>query len=207
MRYLITLVALFALSITPAYAAKDKGKVQKEIAQETPITKWIDAENSLLDTLPRGNKDVFFIFRNKHAVMRTIDIVHRDIKNAVNSCSKANPDMKKEMRGRLKQWEKAVFPILKEARKFLAVELKEQEAFHVTDYKHVMKLNDEAYEFSESKITKNSVTSVKACNSLLASMDATEDKLVGLLQTILLPEEVVRERMEQAKKAEEKSKK
>ena len=35
-------------------------------------------------------------------------------------------------------------------------------------------------------------------------MDNTEDRLVTLLQEILLPEEVVRARAEQAKKAEEK---
>jgi len=70
-----------------------------------------------------------------------------------------------------------------------------------------MRLNDAAYKFSESKITKTPVTSPEACEGLLESMDSSEDNLVGILQDILLPEEVVRERLEQAKKAKEKTSK
>ena len=130
--------------------------------------------------------------------MRSIEIVRRDIQNAVKACGKANPDLKKEMNKRYKSWEKAVMPILKTSQKFLETELKEQDAFHISDYRHVMKLNDKAYEYSESKIEKTPVTTVEACEGLLASMDRTEDKLIGLLQEILLPEEVVRKRLERA---------
>ena len=180
---------------------------EKKIPEETPITKWITAENSLLDSLPNQNKEVFFVLRNKHSVIRSIGIVQRDIKDAVKACGKENKDLKKPMRDRFKDWENAVLPILKEAKKFLEIELKEQEAFHITDYRHVMKLNDKAYKFSESKIQKTPVTTKEACENLLSSMDETEDTLVNLLQDILLPEEVVRKRVEQAEKAKEKSNK
>lgn len=179
---------------------------EKEGQQETPITQWIAAENKLLDSLPRANQEVFFILRNKHSVMRSINVVERDIKNAVKACGKANPDMESDMEARFKKWQNAVNPILKEADKFLKKELKEQEAFHVKDYKHVMKLNDKAYDFSESKITKTPVTEKESCEKLLASMDGTEENLINLLQDILLPEEVVRERLEQARKAEDEKK-
>jgi len=206
--FLLTL-ALFFFLATPSFAADDKAS--KEIAKETPITKWIDAENKLLDTLPRGNQDVFFIFRNKHAVIRSINVVERDIKNAVKACGKENSDLKSPMNNRFKEWQNAVHPILTEAQKFLKQELKEQDAFHVSDYQYIMKLNDKAYEFSESKVEKTPVTTKEACEGLLNSMDMTEDKLVTLLQEVLLPEAVVRERVEQAEKAqkeaEEKAKK
>lgn len=201
-RYL-TLFTLFLLIPLNTQAADKDKKVE---AAPTPITEWIDAENALLDSLPRQNQKVFFILRNKHSVIRSINIVQRDVKNAVTACGKENPDLKKPMRARFKDWEGAVQPILKEAEKFLKTELKEQEAFHVGDYKHVIKLNDKAYKFSESKIQKSPVTTAEACQSLLESMDETEDQLVTLLQEILLPEEVVRERLEQAKKAEERAK-
>lgn len=187
---------LLTFFIAPASFADDK----KQAKKETPVSEWLKAENALLDELPKANKDVFFVFRNKHGVIRSIEVVHKDISLAVKSCGKENPEMKKEMRSRLKEWEGAVFPVLKEARKFLKRELKEQEAFHVSDYNHVMKLNDKAYAFSESKIEKQPVSSKEACEGLMASMDATEDKLVNVLQSILLPEEVLRKRAEQAKK-------
>ena len=199
MKLFFTLSFLAFVSLSSVALAKDK------VVTETPITKWVEAENSLLDSLPRGNKEVFFIFRNKHSVIRSIEIVREDVGDAVRACGKKNPKIRNKISARYKDWEKAIRPILKDAKKFLKKELKEQEAFHVTDYYHVMKLNDKAYKFSESKITKTPVTSQEACEGLLESMDSTEDKLVGILQDILLPEEVVRERLEQAKKAKEKA--
>jgi hypothetical protein len=180
-----------------SYADDKKEEAPKE---KTPITKWIDAENELLASLPRENQKVFFILRNKHSVIRTIGIVHRDIKNAVKACGKENKNLKEEMNTRLKEWESSVLPIIKEAEKFLKRELKEQEAFHVSDYKHVTKLNDKAYKFSESKVEKTPVTTEEACRSLLESMDDTEDNLISLLQDILLPQEVIKSRVERANK-------
>ena len=203
LRMAVYAMVLAGIVVLPA-RAEDKIKI--EAVKPTPITQWIEAENKLLDTLGRPNQETFFIFRNKHSVIRSIRIVHRDIKNAVKACGTANKELKAPMNTRFKDWGNAVLPILKDAEKFLAMELKEQESFHAGDYKHVIKLNDKAYKFSESKVQKTPVTSVEACEGLLKSMDSTEDKLVDLLQDILLPEEVVRERIEQAKKAEKKAK-
>lgn len=187
-------IAVFC--ITPALAQKKAGKAQSE----TPITQWIDAENALLETLPNQNQKVFFVLRNKHSVIRSINMVHRDVKNAVKACGKENPSIKSQINERLDDWEAAIMPILDEANDVLKRELKEQEAFYMSDYKHVMKLNDKAYEFSESKIQKSPVTTMKACEGLVKSMNRTEDHLVDLLQEILLPEEVVRKRLERAQK-------
>jgi iron-sulfur cluster repair protein YtfE (RIC family) len=203
---LCSLFILIALFITPAFAEdkKKEEETKKEIAS-TPITEWIDAENKMVDSLPKGNQKVFFVMRNKHSVIRSIRVVHGDIKKAVTACGKENKDLKKPMADRLKDWEEVVFPILKDAEKFLKQELKEQEAFHISDYQHVMKLNDKAYEYSDSKIEKTPVTTPEACDKLLASMDQTEDKLIRLMQEILLPEAVVRKRAEMAKAREDKS--
>lgn len=199
MKSLLSIIIVLSLFATPVMADE---KVKEDIKKETPITKWIEAENSLLDSMPKPNRDIFFVFRNKHSVIRSIEIVRDDIGAAVKSCGTENRDMRKELNARFKQWQNAVLPILKEARKFLKQELKEQEAFHVSDYQHVMTLNDKAYAFSEEKIEKKPVSTKEACEGLLASMDASEDKLIQLLQTILLPEDVVRQRLEKSKKSD-----
>lgn len=191
LRFLLSFFCLLIVFAMPSIA-QDK-KATKEV---TPITKWIEAENELLATLPKENQKVFFIMRNKHSVIRTIDVVHRDIKNAVKACGKENKEMRADMSSRFKEWESAVLPIIKDAQKFLKRELKEQDAFHVTDYNHVTKLNDKAYTFSESKVEKQVVTTEQACRGLLNSMDDTEDKLISLLQDILLPQEVIQNRVE-----------
>ena len=193
-------VLAVGIFIVPAYAE------DKKAIEDTPITKWIQAENALLDTLPKQNQKVFFVLRNKHSVIRTIGVVRRDIKNAVKACGKENKDLKKPMNARFKEWESAVLPILDEAEDFLKLELKEQEAFHISDYKHVTKLNEKAFKFSESQIQKTPVTSKEACESLLASMNDTEDNLINILQDILLPEEVIRERLKQTEEAKKEAK-
>ena len=104
-------------------------------------------------------------------------MVKRDVGNAVKACSKKNKDMAKPMKARFKQWKGVVDPILKDAKKFLEIELKEQEAFHVSDFRHITKLNDKAYKYSESQIKKKPVTTKEACQGLLDSMDSTEEKL------------------------------
>ncbi len=181
-------------------AKENREKVEAEIKKETPITEWISSENALLKRLPKENQQVFFILRNKHSVMRAVGTVRRDVGNAVTACAKNNKSIAKDMNTRYKQWTSSIDPILKEAKQFLEVELKQQEAFHITDYRHITKLNDKAYKYSEGQIKKEPVTSLKACNGLLASMDRTEESLINILQDVLLPEEVARERAEQAKK-------
>lgn len=198
-RFLIPLFCIFLLFVTVAFAQDKKAQDAKDFkAEETPITKWIDAENKLLESLPEENQKIFFILRNKHSTIRAINIVHRDIKNAVKACGKENPSIKMQMNTRLKEWEKAVFPILNNAESFLKNELKEQNAFHVKDYEYAVALNDKAYAFSESKIEKTPITTEKSCRSLLKSMDDTEDKLISLLQDILLPKEVIQNRVERS---------
>lgn len=175
-------------------------------AIETPITKWMAAENAMIDKLPIQNQKIFFVLRNKDNVIRSVKMVERDVQIAVKSCAKENPEIGSEIKSRFKDWQNAVNPILKEAESFLKKELKEQEAFHISDYKHITKLNDKAFEFSEEQIQKKPVSSLEACQGLIKSMDRSENQLVELLQDILLPEEVVRKRLERAKEAQDAQK-
>ncbi len=192
MRIFITLL-LFTLCVF-AYSINVFAKEKQN--DQTPITKWMAAENAMIETLPEQNQEVFFVMRNKYNVIRSVRMVERDIKNAVQSCAKENNEIKTEINTRFNEWQNAINPILKEASNFLDQELKQQEAFHVSDFKMVSKLNDKAFDFSEDQIRKKPVSSLKSCQSLMKSMNKTENQLVDLLQTILIPEEVVRKRLE-----------
>lgn len=211
---LVTVFAAFAF-VSPAFAADEKKAPEKsavenpaaeksvaaEDAKPTPLKKWIDAENALIDPLAPKDKESFFILRNKYAVHRVIKIVERDVGNAVTSCGKNNPDIKEKMDARFKQWTNAVDPILVTAKKQLDKEIDTQTLVDVKAARNVLKLNDDAYEFGEKQITKQPVTTKEACEDLVASMDRTEDDMVKLLQETLLPESVIRKRSEDAQKA------
>ncbi len=192
MRIFIALILLTTCLIaqSPLAFAQDKS------SDETPITKWIAAENAMIDSLPEQNQKVFFVMRNKYNVMRSVRMVERDISNAVKSCAAENKEISDEINTRFDEWQNAINPIIKDAGDFLNQELKEQEAFHISDFKKVSKLNDKAFDFSEDQIKKKPVSSLKSCKSLIKSMNKSENQLVDLLQTILIPEEVVRKRLQ-----------
>lgn len=221
-RLLFTFLVIFSFSALPAMAVEEvdeastkevtklvednKKKVEDEIKKDTPITEWISSENALLDRLIGEKKQTFFVLRTKHSTIRAIETVRRDIGNAVEACSVKNSELKNEITERFDEWKASVNPILDDARKYLDQELQEQQAFHRTDYDHIIKLNDKAYKFSDEQVKKTPVTEKKACEQLIRSMDRTEDNLISLLQDILIPEEVIRARSERRKKAEETEK-
>jgi hypothetical protein len=170
-------------------------KKDSEGNKATPLSRWIAAENKMIDPLNDLDKESVFILRNKYSTVRVIEVVERDIANAVKSCGKENPDMKSKMEGRFKQWKEAVNPVIDTAKKQLESDIANQTIVDVGEFKKVLKLNDEAYKYSEKQITKTPVSTKEACNSLLASMDDTESDMIKLLQQILLPESVLRQRM------------
>ena len=194
------ILAMCALTLQSSAFAQEEKKAKPE---KTPVTEWIEAENKLIDTLPYQGKQSFYVLRNKYSTIRGVRIVDRDVGKAVKACGKENPDMKKTMTERFKQWEGAVLPILDMADKFLKEEVDAQKIVYASDFWHVMKLNDKAFKYSEEQIEKQVVTTKEACEGLLDSMDRTEDKMVELLQDMLLPESVIRERAQRAKEAED----
>ncbi|PZQ45898.1 MAG: hypothetical protein DI551_06130 [Micavibrio aeruginosavorus] len=179
---------------------------QPKKTEETPVTKWIAAENALIDPLSDKDKESFFILRNKYSMIRVTRVVERDIGAAVESCGDKNADIKAKMDARYKQWKNAVDPILDTAKKQLDKDLASQKIVDPKKAKNVLDLNDEAYVYSEKQITKMPVSTKEACENLLMSMDHTEDNMVTLLQQTLLPENVIRQRRDAIKREQEKQK-
>lgn len=206
-RFFILSVFLLSIVFVPAALAEDRIEKKQEEAvvsesEKTPVTEWMAAENALIDKLSDEEKEIFLVLRSKHGVIRTVDVVHRDVGNAVKGCGKDNPDMKDEIYSRFAQWERAVLPIINTAEKFLKTEIDEQTVVTPKDFRKVLKMNDAAFDYTESKVEKQIVTDEAACRKLLQSMDRTEDHMVSLLQDMLLPENVIRNRLEKEEEAE-----
>lgn len=211
--------AIALLSVSPAIAqdkpAADTAKKtesvlkkepeQKKSAENTPVKKWIDAENAVIDKLKPRDQETFLLIREKYSIIKTIGIAEGDIGNAVKSCGKNNPDMKDKMESRFKQWQDAVNPIIKAAEKNLESELNNQKVVEVSAAKNIFKLQDDAYAYNEKMTTKQVVTSAEACQGLLDSMDRTEDNMIKLLEQTLLPESVIRQKYERSVKARAKA--
>ncbi len=205
-RLFLTIGLALVFANTPLMAAEEKeNKRIDTTGEKTPVTEWIKAEKALTDSLPLANRETMYIIRHKHGIIRTIEVVHGEINQAVTSCAKENPDIKKSITDRFDTWEKSVLPLIKTAEKNLNKEIKTQDAVHESDLKHVLKLNDKAYDYRNAQIEKTPITDMKSCQKLLRSLDKTEDELVSLLQQSLLPEEVLRSKSKNAVKEQEKA--
>ena len=220
--FLLLTAAILFTAISPAIAedkvATEKAKpaektesvLKKEVApaktpENTPVKKWIDAENAVIDKLKPREQETFLLIREKYSIIKTIGIAEKDIGNAVKSCGKNNPDMKDKMDARFKQWQDAVNPIISTAEKNLDKELDAQKVVDVAEARNIFKLQDEAYVYNEKMTTKQVVTTAEACKGLLDSMDRTEDDMITLLQKTLLPEAVIRQEYEKSERARAKA--
>jgi hypothetical protein len=186
MRILFSLI-VFMMIAAPSYA-EDKPK-----KEETPITEWLEAESAVVEGLDQQGKETYFILRNKYGVIRAVRVVKRDVGNAVQKCGQANPDIQDKMNTRFKDWSNNIDPILKTAEAYLEREIKQQTVVSEDTFEDMLDLNDEAFEYQEDLIEKEPVSSLEACEKLLKSMDKTESDMLRLMQTILLPESVIRE--------------
>jgi hypothetical protein len=187
---------------TTKEAAKTTSVLKKEQAAQLgePVRKWFDAENALIDPLSDRDKESFLLLREKYSIIKTIEIAEGDIGKAVQSCGKANPDMKDTMEDRFKQWRNAVDPIIDTAKKQFDKDLAAQKLVDAKKAKNVFKLQDEAYAFNEKMTTKQYSSKKEHCEGLLASMDRTEDQMIRLLEQTPLPESVIRQKYETSQK-------
>lgn len=185
-------------------------KVEAQSAKTGPTgatKKWIDAENAMIDPLSKEERGSILILRNKYSLINATRIVSRDVGAAVKSCGNKNPDLKKQMDDRYKQWSSAVHPILDTAEKQFKKDVEALKIVKPAEFRKVLELHDDAYEAAEKQVTKTPVTTPEACKGTLASMDRTEDNMIRILQQTLLPESVIRKRADEAHKAEDAAQK
>lgn len=204
-------LSVLILPLAPAHAEEAPAKTEEKAEEkktdvpeapkeDTPLTQWMAAEKKISDDLTEEEKKVFYVIRNKFGIMRAVNVVRRDIGNAVEVCGAANPALKEPMDLRYSQWKGAVEPILNDADTFVQKEIDEQKSIKPAEFRKILKMNDEAFAYQESLIKKEPVSDEESCQKLLKSMDRSEDELLQLLKMALLPENVIRERAQQERK-------
>lgn len=114
----------FALTVLQAPSMAAEAEDKNPVQENTPVTEWIAAERKLVDTLPLANRETMYILRHKHGIIRTIGVARDEISGAVQSCGKENPEIKSDIDNRFSDWERAVLPLIKTAKKSLNREIK-----------------------------------------------------------------------------------
>ena len=127
--------------------------------------------------------------RTNFGMVRAVRNVQSDVARAAEACSKDNPALKSTMSARYNRWREALAPALLQAEKDLNQVVASGIAGNRRKVEAYLNMIDRSAIYADKHLDKRPVTTPKACEGLLASMDRTQDTLASLLKTIKWPQE------------------
>lgn len=179
-RMLMMAGAALLLSL-PAYAANDAPPPAAENPYLKKIEKMTEDLGKQLDE--PALKHLYYI-REGFGATRVVQMVRKDVGEAVKACGKDNPDMKTAIDDQFSSWTKAVDPVVKEKQVLMEKAIAEQTYAKPKEIKDYLKLIEQAGEYANKQIDKQIVTTPEACESLRGSMVETQDVVSKLLSEV-----------------------
>lgn len=204
MRMALVVTAVLAMAAAPALAAggtaKNAGDQKAAEGAQDPVTQELrSAENphvavieqrarELVAPLSQPQMKDLFLMRESYGLIRSVEIVQRDISRAVRLCGEDNADLKDPMAARLKKWNGTVDPVLKERMAALQSAIDDQDFAKPEKIRSYFKSLDDAAVYAEKKFDKRVVTTPEACKGLLQSMDGTQNEVANIMKDLKVPE-------------------
>lgn len=199
MRTMLMMVSVLALAAgAPAYAAGNTPAAKEEKAAD-PVVKELRSANNphikkvedkargLISPLTQPQMKYMLEIREAYGVVRSVEIVEKDVARAVRLCGEDNPGIKDSMSDRFAQWTGSVSPILKGKMDAIQAAIDKQDFTPPAKVRDYLKTLDDAARYAEGKFKKEVLTSPAACESLRKSMDRTEDDVVRLMSALEVP--------------------
>lgn len=200
-RNLFALIAALAvLHYAPAHAADEKAPADKDATMEQAAQDDAKAGgNPYLPKLQAKSKEIgntldkfalahLYTVREGFGVISAVEIVRRDVGDAVKACGKDNPDIKATMNERFSSWTGKVDPVIKDRQAAIDAAIRQQDYTPVKNVQDYLKLIKQTADYANRKMDKRIVTTPEACKGLLTSMDETEDVVSKLLgEVTMLP--------------------
>lgn len=184
-RYL-ALAAITAL-LSGALAAPARPFAQEKAPPpaKTPIDALRDYTIEMIDGMDEEQLRYIYEIRTRHGIGRAVDVVRRDIGNAVEQCGRKHPEMKTGLTGSFDAWKKAIEPLLEDSRASLKDAIANQKFVAPAKIDKLLSLVDKAGKYTEEQVEKEIVTTKEACTTLLNSMSDTRENLSRLLRETL----------------------
>ncbi len=179
------------LAVPSVVSAQELNKpeaAKKFMEAENPHLKKLNARtDELTRTLGEAELKNLFYIRETFGTVRAVTVVQRDVGAAVKSCGKANPDMKEAMDARFKEWSDSVGPVVKDREAMMDKAITAQTYMKPKEIRDYLKLIQQTAEFADKSIEKNYATAKEDCESLLKSMDRTQEVVTELLADLKIP--------------------
>jgi hypothetical protein len=180
----------------PAGTAKAEPKKPDPVVEELRdkdgnphIAKVEQKARELIAPLTQPQMQDLYLLREGFGLIRSVEIVQRDIGRAVRLCGEDNPDLKGPMEARYKKWTGKVDPVLKSKMTALQKAIDTQTYTQPAKIRSYFKSLDDAAIYAEKKFDKRVITTEEACKSLLQSMDGTEENVAGIMSELKVPGE------------------
>lgn len=175
-------------------APEDAAEENVEQAEEIPplkepspaVKKLNEAVAGITKPLDGSKRAHFYMIYNNHNLISTVKRVRSDVSNAIDACSKENPDMEKDLRDRYGIWQTAVDEQIEAAEANVDNMIIAQDYVEEKKVRDVMKQADNLREETMRQMERIPVTSKEACEYLLNKMDETQKNLVSLLRSTLV---------------------
>lgn len=139
-----------------------------------------------LSTKLEGNaQSHLFLLYNNHNIISTVKTVREDVSNAIDACSKQNPDMENDLKSRFNRWKKAVNEQMQAAEAYRDNMILAQDYIDKASIQDIMDTADKLRVDTAKRIKKVPVNTKEACEYLLNKMDETQDTMLSLLRVTL----------------------
>ncbi|WP_435641013.1 hypothetical protein [Micavibrio aeruginosavorus] len=194
---IVSALLLSAVMLSGVLAVPSTASAQ-ELNKPEAAKKFMEAENPHLKKLNTRTdeltkklgeaelKNLFYI-REAFGTVRAVAVVQRDVGAAVKSCGKANPDMKETMDARFKEWSDSVGPVIKDREIMMDQAITAQSYMKPKEVRDYLKLIQQTAEYADKSIEKNYATAKEDCESLMKSMDRTQEVVTELLADLKIP--------------------
>lgn len=170
---------------TPEMEAVEKDPAVAK--QEAQISDTYAEIEELTKGLSEREQQHFYLVYNNYNLIQTVQMVQGDVETAVKECGKNNPEMKEAMDERYAEWSAAINPVMDDADANVDKMVETQEYAPPKQIKKIMKALDKTRKETSKQIEKIPVTTPEACDYLRNKMSETQDSMLGLLKTTLVP--------------------
>jgi hypothetical protein len=157
-------------------------EITLETAVDTPISRYKAETEALIESLSDEQAKKYYLIRNTHGIIRSVESVEAIVEKAAQSCKKEQKYLGTKVEDRFVEWKLAIHPIIKSSEDRLEKLVLMQDYAKPSDVKKHLKNFDLAATYGESLIDQVPASDAKSCEKLLKSMDATQGNLIRLLK-------------------------
>lgn len=163
--------------------SKAQDSAEKPTLQDTEALRDLeDYTSELLNGLAPPQAQYLYNIRQEFGVIRSIRIAQEDIGRAVVSCAEKHEETADEIKARFDQWTETIEPEINRAKQALEAAIERQVFRPTSRVNSLLEKLDAAFAERDAQMNKVPVTTKKACEGLLNSLDQTQKDLGKILE-------------------------